>query len=64
MRTFRVGYAPEAVAQLEALSADLTERASPMVAERYTTAVLATCERLARFPMRGVAREDIRPGLR
>lgn len=52
------------MAQLEALFADLAERASPMVAERYTTAVLATCERLARFPMRGVAREDIRPGLR
>lgn len=52
------------MAQLEALFADLTERASPMVAERYTAAVLATCERLARFPMRGVAREDIRPGLR
>lgn len=52
------------MAQLEALLADLAERASPMVAERYTAAVLATCERPARFPMRGVAREDIRPGLR
>ena len=52
------------MAQLEALFADLAERASPMVAEQYTAAVLATCERLARFPMRGVAREDIRPGLR
>lgn len=25
---------------------------------------IATCERLALFPMRGVPREDIRPGLR
>lgn len=34
------------------------------VAVRYTDAVLGTCERLAHFPMRGVARDDIRPGLR
>jgi len=26
--------------------------------------VVATCEGLAHFPMRGVPREDIRPGLR
>jgi plasmid stabilization system protein ParE len=26
--------------------------------------VVATCERLALFPLRGVPREDIRPGLR
>ena len=35
-----------------------------MVAERYTDAVVATCESLALFPQRGVPREDIRPGLR
>lgn len=32
--------------------------------ERYTDAVVETCEGLARFPQRGVARDDIRPGLR
>jgi toxin ParE1/3/4 len=37
---------------------------SPAVAERYTSAVIATCEALALFPLRGVSREDIRPGLR
>lgn len=26
--------------------------------------MVATCERLALFPLRGVPREDIRPGLR
>ena len=35
-----------------------------MVAERYTSAVIETCEGLALFPLRGVSREDIRPRLR
>lgn len=34
------------------------------MAERYTNAVVETCERLALFPLRGVLREDIRSGLR
>jgi plasmid stabilization system protein ParE len=42
----------------------IAERRSPAVADRYTSAVVATCEGLALFPMRGVPREDIRPGLR
>ena len=42
----------------------IAERRSPAVAERYTSAVVDTCEGLAHFPMRGVPREDIRPGLR
>lgn len=33
-------------------------------AERYTDAVIETCEGLARFPLRGTPRDDIRPGLR
>lgn len=35
-----------------------------MVAERYTSAVIETCEGLTLFPLRGLSREDIRPGLR
>jgi len=46
------------------LFAYIAERRSPAVAERYTSAVVETCERLALFPLRGVPREDIRPGLR
>ena len=34
------------------------------MAERYTSAVVETCERLALFPLRGAPRDDIRPGLR
>lgn len=61
---YRVVFAPEASDQLEALYLYIAERSSPMVAERYTGAVVDTCEGLAQFPLRGVAREDIRPGLR
>lgn len=42
----------------------VAERRSPAIAERYTSAVVATCEGLAVFPLRGVPREDIRPRLR
>ncbi|WP_430438124.1 type II toxin-antitoxin system RelE/ParE family toxin [Methylibium petroleiphilum] len=57
-------FAPEAADQLEELFGYVAERRSPAVAERYTGAVVATCEGLALFPLRGVPREDIRPGLR
>ena len=50
--------------QLEELFFYIAERRSPAVAERYTSAVVETCEGLALFPLRGVPREDIRPGLR
>lgn len=61
---FSVAFAPEAGDQLEALFLYLAEQASPAIAERYTDAVIATCESLAQFLLRGVARDDIRPGLR
>lgn len=50
--------------QLEELFFYIAERRSPAVAERYTSAVVETCEGLALFPLRGVSREDIRPALR
>lgn len=60
----RVVFSPEGSDQLEALLIYIAERSSLEVATRYTDAVIATCEGLAQFPLRGVAREDIRPGLR
>jgi len=50
--------------QLEELFFYIAERRSLAVAERYTSAVVETCEGLALLPLRGVPREDIRPGLR
>ena len=62
--SYTVVFAPEASDQLEALYLYIAERASPTIAQRYTEAVVATCEGLAVFPLRGVPRADIRPGLR
>lgn len=62
--TYIVDFAPEAVDQLAALYLYIAEQASPATAQRYTDAIVATCEGLTRFPLRGVAREDLRPGLR
>lgn len=64
MKPYAVGFAPEADDQLEALFLHVAGRSSPATAGRYLAAVLHTCERLAMFPHRGVARDDIRPGLR
>lgn len=50
--------------QLEELFRFIADRSSPAVAKRYTGAVVETCEGLALFPLRGVPREDVRPGLR
>lgn len=64
MKTYTVLFAPEAVEQLEALQQYIAEHASAFTAMRFTEAIVATCEGLARFPLRGVPRGDIRPGLR
>lgn len=62
--SYLVVFAPEASDQLEALYRYIAERSSPTIAQRYTAAVISTCEGLTVFPLRGVSREDIRPGLR
>ena len=51
--SYRVVFAPEASDQLEALFLYIAERSSPTIAERYTGAVVATCEGLALFPCVG-----------
>ena len=38
--------------------------ASPEIAERYTNSIVAYCESLKDFPLRGTRRDDVRPGLR
>ncbi|WP_342240495.1 type II toxin-antitoxin system RelE/ParE family toxin [Inquilinus sp. OTU3971] len=60
----RVIFAPHAKAQLLALHHRISEAASPVVAERYTTAIVQYCRSLSTFPQRGTRRDDIRPGLR
>jgi toxin ParE1/3/4 len=57
-------FTPEAQSQILNLHRDIALAASVEIAARYTGAILAYCENLKMFPMRGTARNDIRPGLR
>ncbi len=60
----RVVFTPEAQQQLLDLYRYIAQQGAPLTAQRYTDAIVSTCESLALFPMRGVARDDIRPGVR
>jgi toxin ParE1/3/4 len=60
----RVVFAPEAERQLVELYTHLAAGASPGIADEYTEAILQTCESLRTFPIRGTARDEVRPGLR
>ena len=62
--TYQVVFAPEAETQLLDLYFHIENAASPDVAANYTEAIIKQCESLKTFPMRGVQRDDIRPGLR
>ena len=62
--SYRVVFSPEAAEQIEALHHYIAEAASPQVAERYIDAIIAYCESLCVFPLRGTMRDDVRPGLR
>jgi toxin ParE1/3/4 len=64
MMSHIVAFSPEAEAQLVALYEYVAADASPEVAERFTSEIVAFCESLCTFPNRGSLREDIRPGLR
>jgi toxin ParE1/3/4 len=59
-----VVFTPEAIEQLEALYGYIADAASPLVAQRYTDAIVTYCETLQVSPFRGARRDDIRPGLR
>jgi plasmid stabilization system protein ParE len=59
-----VQFSPAARDQLAELEDYLSEAASPAVASRYVDAIIAYCEGLATFPMRGRGRDDILAGLR
>ncbi len=60
----RVVFSPEAQEQLVELYRYIAQAASPVTAARYTEAIVAYCEGLRDFPLRGTKRNDIRPGLR
>jgi toxin ParE1/3/4 len=62
--SYRIVFAPEAETQLAALYDFIADAVSPDIAENYTGAIVDQCEALARFPLRGTPRDDVRPGLR
>ena len=61
---FAVTYTPEAEAQLVGLYRYIASEGSPLTAKQFTDAIVARCETLDQFPERGVARDDIRAGMR
>ena len=61
---YTVIFSPEAQEQLAELYCYIAVAASPEVAGRYTNAIVTYCEELHTFPLRGISRDDIRPGLR
>ncbi|CAN5270779.1 hypothetical protein BH11ACT1_BH11ACT1_14040 [soil metagenome] len=60
----RVVFRREALAQLEELYDYVAEAASPHTASELVDSIVSFCEDLEPFPLRGIARDDIRPGLR
>lgn len=61
----RVVYSPRAQRQLSDLYLWIADRSGfPDRAEGFVSAIVDYCEGLALFPMIGLARDDLRPGLR
>lgn len=64
MERYIVEFSLEAASQLEALYDYIAAEAAPLVAKRYTDAIVEYCEGMQTFPQRGTRRDDVRPGLR
>lgn len=62
--TYTVIFTPEAQQQILELYRYIANATSSVIAERYTSAIIAYCEDLQTVPLRGILREDLRPALR
>ena len=62
--SYSVAFAPEALAQLEALEDYISHTESPVVAARFIDNIINHCESLGVFPLRGTCRNDLLPALR
>ncbi|WP_081868158.1 type II toxin-antitoxin system RelE/ParE family toxin [Caballeronia glathei] len=62
--TWRVQFAPEALDQLRSLEQRIANAGAPLTAEQYVDSIVGFCVTLQNFPARGVARDDLLPGLR
>ncbi|MDR5776473.1 MULTISPECIES: type II toxin-antitoxin system RelE/ParE family toxin [unclassified Caballeronia] len=61
---WRVQFAPEALNQLRRLEKRIANSGAPIAAARYVDSIVDFCMKLDTFAARGVARDDLLPGLR
>ena len=64
MTHHRITFRTEALEQLEEIYDYIAAAGSPGNAAGFTESIISFCEGLADFPYRGMARDDLRPGLR
>ena len=64
VESYVVEFSLKADGQLGALYDYIAAETSPMVAKRYTDAIVDYCEGMQTFPHRGTRRDDVRPGIR
>ncbi|MEY2152696.1 type II toxin-antitoxin system RelE/ParE family toxin [Rhodanobacter sp. 115] len=62
--TFTVIFAPEAIDRLDAIEQYIADAGVPVAGADYVDAIVAFCQSLATFPLRGTKRDDLVPGLR
>jgi len=62
--TYKVSFRPEAEADVFALYQYIAGEAGHKRAGDYIDRIEAACMKLAIFPMRGIARDDLEPGVR
>jgi len=62
--SYTVAFAPEALAQLDALEDYISKTESPVVAARFVDNIINYCDSLSVFPLRGKCRNDLLPGVR
>jgi toxin ParE1/3/4 len=60
----RVVFTVSAERQLDRLHRYVADRAGEGVADGYMARIVAFCQQLSIFPLRGKARDDLLPGLR
>jgi toxin ParE1/3/4 len=60
----QVIFTPTAIRQLDKLHSDITSRSGQSRADGYVGRIVAFCQGLETFPVRGTGRDDLLPGLR
>lgn len=62
--SYTVAFAPEALAQLDALEDYISKTEALDVAARFIDNIISYCDSLSVFPLRGKCRNDLLPALR